>query len=512
MTNNGGASFSHLTFPTTFDVKGTTTDETAQPSGDPILAADASGNIWAGGLNVCTVGADRIFVNRIAGPSGTSPAPKNVGLPVAHGGTNCNVNDQLQDKPQMTLDTTPTSPTFGRLYVTWDDPAPGGGVNVVTSYCNTQPTPSNCDSADQWTNPTRISDAAANQGGSYITSDPAVGPDGKVYVAWWDFSGANAVRIDVCDPAAHGGACNATGDWGTDQIVASLTFHNGFGVPFACPTLAQPGGRAAPVPSLAVAHASGRIYVGWSDLSTKGDHRCTDLFDEPDSTQDTFKSYVASAPDYATLTADPTTLSHERGTNVIGNAGDHWFPWVAVDQSSGQAYVDLYSTRDDTTRKSAKFYARAVVPGAGSTRVSYGPLTAVSSDATNYSDEDCCGFGNDYGDYTGLDAAGGNVFAVWTHRLLNQDGDVFINVLPAGAVPATPTEVPFDDAIDSGPPPPPPPPPDHDHEHADDSADHDPDGHHADDPAGPHAAVPEGHLRKAGRPQGPLHDQDRRNG
>ena len=90
VTNNGGASFSHLTFPTTFDVKGTTTDETAQPSGDPILAADAGGNIWAGGLNVCTVGADRIFVNRIAGPSGTTPAPKNVGLPVAHGGTKCN--------------------------------------------------------------------------------------------------------------------------------------------------------------------------------------------------------------------------------------------------------------------------------------------------------------------------------------------------------------------------------------------------------------------------------------
>jgi hypothetical protein len=51
------------------------------------------------------------------------------------------------------------------------------------------------------------------------------------------------------------------------------------------------------------------------------------------------------------------------------------------------------------------------------------------------------------------------VFAVWTHRLLNQDGDVFVNVLPASSVPATPTEVPFDDAVDSGPPPPPPPPP-----------------------------------------------------
>jgi hypothetical protein len=129
---------------------------------------------------------------------------------------------------------------------------------------------------------------------------------------------------------------------------------------------------------------------------------------------------------------------------------------VAVDQSTGQAYVDLYSTRDDATRRTAKFYARAVVPGAGSTRVSYGPLTAVSDDATDYSDQDCCGFGNDYGDYTGLDAAGGNMYAVWTHRLLGGDGDVYVNVLPAAA---SPTEVPSDDAGGGTITPPPPPPP-----------------------------------------------------
>jgi hypothetical protein len=152
---------------------------------------------------------------------------------------------------------------------------------------------------------------------------------------------------------------------------------------------------------------------------------------------------VASAPDYATLTANPATKSNERGTNIIGDAGDHWFPWVAVDQTTGQAYVDLYSTRDDATRQTAKFYARAVVPGTGSTRVSYGPLTPVSADATDYSDESCCDFGNQYGDYTGLDATGGNMYAVWTHRLLGGDGDVYVNVLSA---PASPTEVPPDDA------------------------------------------------------------------
>jgi hypothetical protein len=457
VTTDGGADWTHLLFPTTFDVKGTVVDETADPAGDPILAADDSGNIWAGGLSLCSgaVSADRIFVNRV---SGTPPvvSAKSVGLPVIHGGTVCGVNDQIQDKPQMTIDNTPSSPTFGRLYVVWDDPDPSGGTNLVVSYCNTRPTVTACDSADNWTNPTIISDISG--GGSYISSHVAVGPDGKVYVVWWDYSGANAIAIDTCDPAAHSGNCNAAGFWGTDRVVASLSFHNGFGVPFACPTVAQPGGRAAPVPSLAIDHSGGasqgRIYVAWSDLGTKGAHRCTGLSDTPQADQDPFKSYVASAPDYATLTSDPTTLSHERGTNVIGDAGDHWFPWVAVDQTSGHAYVDLYSTRDDASRETARFYARAVVAGVGSTRVSYGPLTAVSGDATDYSDQKCCNFGNNYGDYTGLDATAGNIYAVWTHRLLGGDGDVYVNVLP---VAATPTEVPADDAFSVTPPPPPPP-------------------------------------------------------
>jgi hypothetical protein len=451
VTTDGGGTWAHPSFPVTFDLKTPGTTDIELPSGDPILAADANGNIWAGGLSVCQTGSkSHIFVNRIAAGATDFGLKPNVAIPFLHGGGTCNTkNEVIQDKPQMTIGAN------GRLYVTWDDPDTGGGTNEVVSYCDTQPTVTACDSADNWTNPAVISDAP----GSYITSDVAVGPDGKVYVAWWDYSNTNAVAIDMCDPAVTG-HCSAASDWGTDQIVASLSFHNGQPVPFACPTLAQPGGRAAPVPSLAVDRSggagNGRIYVGWSDLSTKGAVRCSD-FDQPRADQDTFKSYVASAPNFATLTANPATQSQERGTNIIGDAGDHWFPWVAVDQSTGQAYVDLYSTRDDATRRTAKFYARAVVPGDGSTRVSYGPLTAVSDDATNYSDTSpCCQFDNDYGDYTGLDAAGGNMYAVWTHRLLGGDGDVYVNVLPAAA---SPTEVPSDDALGTSPPPPPPPPP-----------------------------------------------------
>jgi hypothetical protein len=475
VSNDGGATWAHPTFPVTFRTGAVATD-TEIPGGDPILAADTLGNVWAGGLSVCSTGSkSHIFVNRLAAgsPDATDFGNKpNVAIPALHVGGNCGTSTEvIQDKPQMTIDNGPNSPTKGRLYVTWDDPDPSGATNEVLAYCDTQPIVSACDSPANWKGPVAISDAP----GSYITSDPAVGPDGKVYVVWWDYSATNAIAIDSCTPAAVTNRCDRSSDWGADRIVASLSTHL-HEVPFACPTLAQPGGRAAPVPSVTVDTTTGanagRIYVAWSDLGSTGSTRCSVSITSngkmnmslPDSSQDAWNSYVASAPDLATLTADPATTSGERGTNIIDDPGDHWFPWVAVDASTGQGYVDLYSTRDDATRRSSNFYVRAVVPGTG-TQVSYGALSKVSDEATNYSDQPCGGFGNDYGDYTGLATAGGVAFPVWTHRLLGGDGDVFINkATPSAGSPVTPSDNPVlpppsARLAQCEPPPPPPPPP-----------------------------------------------------
>jgi len=434
VSNDGGATWAHPEFPHSYSTPNGT--DTEIPGGDPILAADDLGNVWAGGLSLCSSPAQqgRLFVNRIA--AGTSSfQPKNAGLPFLHTGNSCgDLSDVIQDKPQMTIDGTPTSPTYGRLYVTWDDPNTNGSVNEAITFCDTRPNgypdPAHCDTGANWSTPAVISDS----GGSYITSDVAVGPDGKVYVVWWDFSNANEISADMCDAAAH--SCADSAGWGADKTIANLSVRSGNKiVPFQCNTLAQPGGRAAPVPSIAVDHSgssnNGRIYVSWSDLDTSGTTRCSDSawFTPGSLTQDTFDSFVASAPDFATLTSG-TPASATRGTSIITDTGDHWFPWVAVDQSSGQAHVDLYSTRDDATRTTTQFYTRSVTPGSG-TPVTFGTLTKVSTDSSTFADRECCNFGNDYGDYTGLAAAQGVVAAVWTHRhLVADDANVEVD-LPA---------------------------------------------------------------------------------
>ena len=90
--------------------------------------------------------------------------------------------------------------------------------------------------------------------------------------------------------------------------------------------------------------------------------------------------------------------------------------WVASPQSptldGGSRAIDACSGRSaGVTGKlpffptTTNFYARSVT-ASGST-LTVGPLNKVSTAASNYSAAPCCTFGNDYGDYTGFDAAGG---------------------------------------------------------------------------------------------------------
>jgi phosphodiesterase/alkaline phosphatase D-like protein len=421
--------------PQAIDQPGTSTTESGDVCCDPTLAADPLGNIWFGGLTLANGAGNpsRIVVNRVASGGSTFQA-QTVGLPVGSSGT--------QDKPMMTIDNTPTSPTFGRLYVVWDAPA-GAGVRIVVSTCDTRPGgvshPENCDNADNWTAPARITPTI----GSYIYADVAVGPTGKAYVTWWDYSSANAIRGATCDGATVN--CATAANWSGAQNIALLDSTGGAPVPFACPILAQPGGRAAPDPQVDVDHSgganNGRVYVTWGDLRPgSGSTRCADAT-TPAATHLSWDSFVALG---AVGGAFPgPAVSATVGTRLLtdGEGGgqspsDDWFPWLAVDQSTGMAWADFYSTRDDASRNTTNFYARSVT-ASGST-LTAGPLNKVSTGASNYSATPCCQFDNDYGDYTGLDAAGGVAYPVWSDNSTG-DGEAFTFVSTLG--PQKPTVV-----------------------------------------------------------------------
>ncbi|CAN5141177.1 hypothetical protein BH18ACT14_BH18ACT14_05640 [soil metagenome] len=367
VTNNGGQTFTKAPMPSTLDSPGEVAAEPGVLCCDPMSVADTAGNIWYGGLSVANGSGNpsRIVVNRIS-PGLTMSRPQIVGLRQRTAGT--------QDKPMMTIDNAPGSGAFGRLYVIWDEPS-GGGINIVMSQCDTRPggvlNAANCDNADNWTAPVSVTPST----GSYIYADVAVGPDGRVYAVWWDYSTANAIRGDVCAPPTN---CATAAGWGTPQTIATLDATDGLPVPFACPILAQPGGRASTSPKVDVDRSigpqNGRVYVTWSDLRTgSGATRCASST-TPASTHLTWDSFVASAASALPGSANP---SSNVGTRLLtdGEGGgaansDDWFAWLAVDQTTGQAWGTSTPpvTMPRATRRTST-YERSLPPGAATRSV-----------------------------------------------------------------------------------------------------------------------------------------------
>jgi hypothetical protein len=434
VSSDGGKTFTQLTQPNDFDVRGKSAAEPNSVSGDPISAADTLGNVWFGGLSDPSNGSpSRIYVNRI-GPDGQFQ-PRTVGLDYLHAG--------LQDKPMMTIDNTPTSPTFGRIYIAWDDPGTSG-VNEVVVFCDTRAAgiaqPERCDDADNWTKPAKVLSGE----GSYIYADLAVGPDGTVYYTYWDYSANDAIRGTVCR-AADRTTCGTAGSFEAPRDIAVLESTTSVGgvvggpVPFGCPTFSEPGGRTGPDPSVTVDESTGRVWVAWGDLrENSGVTRCEftgEAGTPPLPTNRTWDVYAASAlGDLPTgakgATSDQvgTQVSTDKGTLFGSDDNDDFFPWVAVDQSTHRTWIDFYSTAGDDTRRTTQFELGELQPGAG-TKPVVGPLQTVSSARSDYSTGTtaCCVFGNDYGDYTGLDAAAGHVVPVWTSRSgPTDDGDAHI--------------------------------------------------------------------------------------
>ena len=450
---DGGRAFKRLKIPNDFDAPGEADVEKGDFCCDPMSAEDNLGNIWYGGLTSAagTGNPSRIVVNRIAAGT-TDFQTRTVALPILPDDGGAVDDAGQQDKNMMTIDNSPTSPTYGRLYVVWNDT--GGGNAVVISHCDTRQngisTPEWCDEADHWSVPFIVAPR-----GSLIYADAAVGPEGIVYVTWWDFSSTNAIRGRFCD--ARKADCGKVEGFSEIKDIALLnndlsgTNDNaGQPLPFACPIPAQPGGRPGPSPGVDTDISGGpnrgRVYVVWGDLRPgSGVRRCEEAGpagSPPGPDVLSWDSFIASSEagslpgrrassyDIATrlYTEEGPGEADDKGTAGAANS-DEWFPWLSVDPSTGQAWADFYSTRHDATRRRAHFYTRSVTPqdGAPGGHV-LGQLTRSSVQDSDYSagTTGCCVFGNDYGDYTGLDTAEGFVFPVWTRRAgAGDDGDAY---------------------------------------------------------------------------------------
>jgi len=219
-----------------------------------------------------------------------------------------------------------------------------------------------------WSSPARISD----QGGDCIDDDntvegavPAVGPDGQVYVSW---SGPNGIMFDR--------STDAGATWGADVRVSD---HPG-GWAIDVPGIYRCNGLPVTVCDTGASSYRGRIYVLWGD--------------QRNGLEDSDVWIAASADGGATWNVPKRVNDDLTGRH-------QFFPWIAIDHSSGYLYVVFYDRRETSGNATDVYLARSTDGGTTFTNVRVSASSFIP-DPTVF-----------FGDYTGIAAWEGKVYPIW---------------------------------------------------------------------------------------------------
>lgn len=271
-----------------------------------------------------------------------------------------NTLEPFEDKPWIAVDHGARSPWRGRVYVAWTRFDVYGSESPTDS---SQVWFSRSDDGGRTFEPAfRISDS----GGDAVDSDdtvegavPAVDDEGRVYVAW---AGPRGI---VFDRSLDGGV-----SFGADRVIAE-----------------NPGGWDIPVPGLtrhngmpvtAVDRRSGAVYVAWMD-TRDGD---TDV-------------RLVRSDDRGDTWSEPIAVTRDDANQLL--------MWLAVDPVDGSVnlvYLDRAGLEGTMTGAAL---ARSVDGGRTFVRHPIDQPPFPTSDDVFF------------GDYTGVDAYGGRVVAVWPH-------------------------------------------------------------------------------------------------
>jgi len=280
----------------------------------------------------------------------------------------------FHDKEYITVDDT-GGPYDGNVYVSWTRFASGYPIYFSRST----------DEGQTWSNPFQISSSFSTQG-----SLPRVGPNGVLYVTWYDYSDQiSMVRSD------DGGQ-----SFGTPFTVANIN---------SIPSPLPGGGfRDNSFPAFAIDQTTGTLYVSWADFRN-GD---ADI-------------YFTSSSNGGSTWSTPTRLNDD----PLGNDAHQFFPWMDV-SPNGTIYVGWFDSRNDPTPFAQPMLYDEYVVVSDDGGLTFSANTRISEIT---SDSSVGPFSPIpfIGDYSGLAATDIFVFPMWVDtRNGHQDG--YTQELPVG--------------------------------------------------------------------------------
>jgi fibronectin type 3 domain-containing protein len=282
------------------------------------------------------------------------------------------------DKEMLWADHSATSPFKDNIYAIWHN-----GLPALVAH-RTGP-------AGSWTTPIQVSGSETT--GTAIGADIKSDSAGNVY-AFWPDTGSQGIYVAK---STNGGSSFAA------PIHIATTFES---FQLALPA---DNSRFALIYTTADTYVNGgtnNVYVAWDDLS--GDAGCNSVGSDPGgNVNSTCKTriWLARSTNGGATWSAPVKINNQSGLN------DQFFPWLAVDPTSGKVSITYYDTVGNSSRTQTNMWYQSSTDGGVTWSTPFKVTTATTDETTAGADS-----GNQYGDYTGLSGWSGTFFPCWTDR------------------------------------------------------------------------------------------------